>query len=242
MKYLITFVLVFFLSFVNAQQQGINENLKKELDEILRLDQTYRKLFENNVTAEEKSKILKELNIDEKEFQEKQWQLVIKQDSLNMQKIEKIISQYGYPGKTLVGEPTNKAAWFVIQHSNKIGKYLPIVKKAGKKGELPLTNVAMMEDRFLMENGKEQIYGTQGHSSFYEKDGKGYQTEDIIWPIKNSKTVNRRRKKAGFSQTIQQYAKDLYGENFIYKIYTLDDVKNKKIEAKLIEDFETHDK
>ena len=33
-------------------------------------------------------------------------------------KIDKIISKYGYPGKSLVGEPEN--FFYVIQHSNKI--------------------------------------------------------------------------------------------------------------------------
>ncbi|KQT21830.1 hypothetical protein ASG31_00340 [Chryseobacterium sp. Leaf404] len=221
MKYLVTFVLVFFLSFVNAQQQGINENLKKELDEILRLDQTYRRLFDNDITAEKKSEILKELNIDEKDFEEKQWQLVVDIDTLNMRKIDKIISQYGYPGKSLVGEPTNRSAWYVIQHSNKIGKYLPIIKNAGKQKEIPFTLAAMMEDRFLMNSGKEQIYGTQGAGEFFiNKDGK----EDFvnfIWPIKNEKNVNKLRKETGFKNTIEENAKDMFGKDFVYKPFSL---------------------
>ena len=47
----------------------------------------------------------------------------------------------------------------------------------------------------------------------------------IIWPIKDPVNVNELRKKAGFSQTVEEYSKDLYGENFEYKIYTLDEVK-----------------
>lgn len=221
MKYFASFILVFLISLVNAQKQQVNENLKKELDEILRLDQTYRRLFDNGITAEKKSEILKKLNIDEKEFQKKQWQLVVDIDSLNMQKIEKIISQYGYPGKSLVGEPTNQSAWYVIQHSNKIEKYLPIIKNAGKQKEIPLTLAAMMEDRFLMNSGKEQIYGTQGAGEFFiNKDGK----EDFvnfIWPIKNEKNVNKLRKETGFKNTIEENAKELFGKDFVYKPFSL---------------------
>ncbi|AZA75600.1 DUF6624 domain-containing protein [Chryseobacterium indoltheticum] len=224
------FLLIF--GFSNAFSQAKNEELKKELDEILRLDQTYRKLFDNGITSAKKSEILKSLNIDEEDFKSEDWQLVATQDSINIRKIDKIISEYGYPGKTLVGEPTNTAAWYIIQHSDKIEKYLPIIKEAEKKGELPFSLVAMMEDRYLMENGKEQIYGTQGHSTYYEKNGKGYQTEDIIWPIKNPKKINEIRKKAGFRQTIEEYAKDLYGKDFVYNSYTLDDIENNRIDAK----------
>lgn len=56
-----------------------------------------------------------------------------KRDSLNLIKVEEIIKQYGYPGKSLVGEPTNIAAWYVIQHSSKIGDYLLMIEQEAKK-------------------------------------------------------------------------------------------------------------
>ena len=220
-----------FLSIVYAQKQNLNESLKNELDEILRLDQTYRKLFDNNLTKEKKNEILKELNIDESEFQKKNWQLVAQQDSVNLLKIEKIISEYGYPGKSLVGEPTNKSAWYVIQHSSKIGKYLPMIKEAGNKKEIPFTLVAMMEDRFLMENGKEQIYGTQGAGELIRtQDGKE-EFVNFIWPIKDAKNVNKRRKEAGFKNTIEENSKDLFGKDFIYKPITLKKALNLRKQA-----------
>ena len=73
----------------------------------------------------------------------------------------------------------------------------------------------MMEDRYLMNEGKMQVYGTQGMSN----DNGSY-----IWPIENPETVNERRKEAGFTQTIEEYAKDLFGEDFEYRALTLDDV------------------
>lgn len=206
---------------LNAQNHKINNDLKKELDEILRLDQTYRKLFDNKITPTKKSEILRSLNVEEEEFKKKNWQLVALQDSINIHKIDKIILEYGYPGKTLVGEPTNQAAWYVIQHSNKIGKYLPIIKEAGKKKEIPFRLVAMMEDRYLVNNDKEQIYGTQGSSQLaLDKDGKEIFV-DFIWPIKDVKNVNKRRKEAGFSNTVEENAKDLFGKEFKLRLYTL---------------------
>lgn len=208
---------------MNAQQQ-VNEALKKELDEIMKVDQGYRMLFDSEITPEKREQLLTNLNIDKEEFKKKSWQLVAEHDSLNIQKIENIISKYGYPGKTLVGEPTNKAAWYVIQHSTKIGKYLPLIKEAGKKKEIPFTWVAMMEDRYLMNENKEQIYGTQGKGEMTkDKDGKEVFIS-FVWPVKDLQNVNKRRKKAGFDSTFEENVKRMYGPDFKYEPYTLKQV------------------
>ncbi|OCK51838.1 hypothetical protein BA768_15120 [Chryseobacterium sp. CBo1] len=226
------FLLLFMLStfLINAQQK-VNETLKKELDEIMTVDQGYRMLFDSEITQEKKEKLLKDLNIDKEEFEKKSWQLVAEHDSLNMQKIENIIAQYGYPGKTLVGEPTNQAAWYVIQHSTKIGKYLPLIKEAGKKKEIPFTWVAMMEDRYLMNENKEQIYGTQGKGEMTkDKDGKQIFI-NFVWPVKDLKNVNKRRKEAGFDSTIEENAQRMFGKDFKFEPYTLQqalELRNRK--------------
>src|SRR5690606_11351022 len=176
------------------------------------------KLFDNNLPQDEKKEIQSELKISQQEFDEKNWGLVIKQDSINLSKVSKIITIYGYPGKTLVGENTNKAAWYVIQHSNSIETYFPIIKQAGKEGEIPMTLVAMMEDRLLMEQNKEQIYGTQIRGEKVSDD----KWLNFVWPIKDYQNVNIRREKVGFDNTIEEYVKSFDIE---YKIYTLEDVK-----------------
>lgn len=205
---------------INAQQK-INEALKQELDAIMKVDQGFRMLFDTETTPEKKEQLLKDLNIDKEEFKKKNWMLVAEHDSLNMQKVENIIAQYGYPGKTLVGEPTNQAAWYVIQHSNKIEKYLPLIKEAGKKKEIPFIWVAMMEDRYLMGKDQEQIYGTQGRGEMTkDKDGKQIFV-NFVWPVKDLKNVNKRRKEAGFDSTIEENAKRMFGPDFIYEPYTL---------------------
>ena len=90
----------------------------------------------------------------------------------------------------------------------------------GKKNELPKTLVAMMEDRLLVQEGKEQIYGTQG-SGFNTKNGWTM----IIHPIKNPEKVNKLRKKVGFTETVEENAKRL---GIDYKVLTLEDVKKLK--------------
>ena len=221
MKLILSFILAILVLSSCKTQIKLNSNLKSELDEILRLDQSFRMLFDNNISLAKKDSLLQSLNIEKEDFQKKSWGLVLEQDSINMKKVELIIAEYGYPGKSLVGEGTNKSAWYVIQHSNKIAKYLPIIKDAANKKEIPFKNYAMMLDRSLVDNKEEQIYGTQGYGSFYLNSEGKEEFIDFIWPVKNPEKVNELRKKVGFNQTIEDYAKELYGENYIFKNLTL---------------------
>jgi uncharacterized membrane protein YphA (DoxX/SURF4 family)/peroxiredoxin len=178
---------------------NLNLDLKKELDSIMVLDQKYRQsseLFHEN------------------------WKAQNTIDSLNLIFVEEVFKTYGYPGKSLVGEPTNKSAWYVIQHSDKIPEYIDLMKEAGSKDELPFSLVAMMEDRYLKDKGEEQVYGTQGFSQ-----GHGEDEIKFIWPIQDAENVNKRREEAGFSETEEEYAKNLFGDDFEYKNYTLEEVK-----------------
>ena len=75
----------------------------------------------------------------------------------------------------------------------------------------------MMLDRQLMYTGKEQIYGTQGT---WRKLKSGKQ-ETFIWPIKDPETVNERRKKAGFTQTVEDNATRL---GIKYRVVSMDEI------------------
>ncbi|PKV52609.1 putative membrane protein YphA (DoxX/SURF4 family) [Aquimarina sp. MAR_2010_214] len=178
---------------VTPSKPKINLILKAQLDSIMKLDQDGRSSGE---ISWEEQKIV---------------------DSTNTIFIEEVFKKYGYPGKTLVGEGTNIAAWLVIQHSDKIGAYLPLIKEAGEKGELDKKSVAMMEDRYLVQQGLEQIYGSQVVN---------LKSNSLIWPIKDAESVNERRKEVGFTETIEEYSERLLGIS--YKMYTLEEVKKIK--------------
>lgn len=209
MRLLIASSICLLLTITCRAQQKFNIPLQKELDSILRLDQYYREMLSHNSpqTADSLSSLF---HVPKEELNTHLWQLQTKADSGNLIRIEEIIKQYGYPGKTLVDSPANESAFMVIQHSTVIDKYLPLIKSAAEKKELPFRLYAMMLDRSLMYQGKPQVYGTQG---------KGFQALDsttgkrkftmIIWPVQNAATVNERRKAAGFSDTIEENAKRL---------------------------------
>ncbi|MDH7444711.1 BT_3928 family protein [Aquimarina sp. 2201CG14-23] len=208
---------------VERSEPKINEKLKAQLDSVAKLDQKFRRLM--MVKSEtERDSIAALVGATKEEASGDLWKQQSIIDSTNTVFIEQVFKKYGYPGKSLVGEPTNTAAWYVIQHSDKIDQYLPIIKEAGKKDEIPFRLVAMMEDRYLMHNGKEQIYGTQGTTLNYNSDNP----IQIIWPIKDEETVNQRRTDAGYDDTVEEYAKRLYGDDFEYKAYTLEEVEKLK--------------
>ena len=218
------FLFLFFVvnSFSYCQTKVDKKALKTELDSIYKVDQTFRSLLDKS--TEDDITFLKKQGYTLHEFKRNSWPIINKHDSLNLIIIEKIIKKHGYPGKSLVGEPTNKAAWYVIQHSDKINKYLPIIEKAGKENEIPMTLVAMMKDRQLMFDNKEQIYGKQGTTRMITNKVTGKQEYKwFIWPIKNPENINQLRKSTGFSTTVEENAARL---DIVYKVYTLEQVKN----------------
>ncbi|UOG77576.1 hypothetical protein MTX78_24485 (plasmid) [Hymenobacter tibetensis] len=198
-----------------AAQTKLNPRLKHELDSIYEVDQRYRAmLFEPRLTRNPDS-LATALGVSKEALNATIINRMQSADAANMERMHAILKQYGYPGKSLVGAPTNDAAWHVIQHNPAtISTYLPLVKVAAEKGEIPFTRYAMMLDRHLMDGGKEQLYGTQVTSY----NGK----PPFVWPIQNPAQVNQRRKQAGFSDTVEKYVTRF---GVTYRVITLEEVE-----------------
>lgn len=205
------------LPVVENSKPKLDLSLKQRLDSIGNLDQKYRRLMQTR-SLEERKQLGESMGLTEAEYSGDLSEMQKVLDSVNMIFVEKYFIEKGYPGKSVVGEESSLVAWNVLQHNpDKIPIYLPLVKKAADAGEIPKTAAAMMEDRYLMLEGKPQIYGTQGMS--YD-DARG----SFIWPIEKPETVNERRKEAGFTETIEEYAKILFGDDFIYEVKTMDQI------------------
>lgn len=217
-----TFLLLFVFGYSHAQQT-IDENLKKELDIIYKTDQIFREYLDSGTSETRRVAICNEVGYSKEDLAHGNIHKIMNQrDSLNLIRIEEIITQYGYPGKTLVGEPTNETAWYVIQHSKKIDSYFSLIQEAGASNEIPFTKVATMQDRLLMYEGKEQIYGTQGAGAYIINANGKKEFWYYIWPILHPETVNELRKEAGFTTTVEENSKDI---GIVYKPYTLDEIK-----------------
>lgn len=221
-KQLLLFVFAFISCLVQSQN-GLNIELKSELDAILKTDQIFREYLNYDTPKERKTAIMKEMGYEnEAHFKDNVIPLMVKNDSINVVKVEKIMARYGYPGKSLVGVPTNEAAWYVIQHSKKIAQYLPLIEKAAEKGEIPFTRFAMMQDRYLTQQGKEQIYGTQVQGKQITNKNTGFKEFFYyVSPIQDPEKVNERRKKAGFTTTVEENALRMEVQ---YRVYTLDEI------------------
>lgn len=216
-----TFMAVSSLIFMSKifGQGKINKALKAELDSIFKVDQRYRLFIQSDQFKPKTDSLAKKLKVGQGDVVRYMLQKIQENDSTNFQRVKEIIKEYGYPGKTLVGEPANQAAFYVIQHSKEINAYLPLIRKAADQKEISFTLYANMLDRSLVMKGKEQLYGTQT-KGFEITDSitgkKKWQT--IIWPISDVKNVNKRRKQAGFDDSVEDNAKKL---GIDYKVYDL---------------------
>ena len=208
---------------VAAQRSGFNAGLKRELDSIYVVDQRWRSLLFAPRSRQRPDSLAAALGVAKDALGSYLARRMQQTDSANQVRLRAIIARYGYPGKALVGEPTNEAAWYVIQHSDDIGRYLPLIKTAANKGELPYYLYAQMLDRQLMRDGKEQRYGTQGmgYSITNPTTGRREPQPPFIWPIRDAAGVNARRKQAGFPTTVEQNAANL---GIPYRVLTMKDV------------------
>ena len=205
------------LQTISSTNASIDFDLKNRLDSIAKYDQLYRPLLQET-DLEKREALAQKLGLAKEDYTGDLWKKQRLLDTSNLKVVKNILDNYGYPGKSIVGEPTNLIAIDVIEHNPiHIDQYIDLFKEAAAKGELPMTRVAALEDKYLMQQHKEQIYGTQAQITA----ANGF----FIWPIKEPEGVNRRRADAGFDRTIEEYAAELMGEKTAYKVLKLSDIK-----------------
>lgn len=173
-----------------AKASGFNFELAKELDLLSEADQKYRRLND-----EYRSKYAQ--NSPEYQKFMHEW---VSNDSLCLAKAEAIIQQYGYPGKSLVGESRQDDIWLVIQHAplEKQEQYFPLIDAAAQKGELRKSSWALLVDRIRMYKGQPQIYGSQVVRDDASGGWKFHEIEDET-------NVNKRRAEVGLGP-LEEYA------------------------------------
>ncbi|SFQ38929.1 DUF6624 domain-containing protein [Hymenobacter arizonensis] len=223
MKIVVLVVLLLSAAHSVLGQSRLNPALKRELDSIYAVDQRWRSMLFDQRLSRKPDSLAAALGVPKEALFPYIGRRMQQTDSANQVRVRAILKQYGYPGKTLVGTPTNEAAWYVIQHSDDIKSYLPLMKKAAKRGELPFYLYGQMLDRQLMREGKQQLYGTQalGYNTRNPATGQREPQPPFVWPIKDAAQVNERRKKAGFPTTVEQNAANL---GITYRVVTLDEV------------------
>lgn len=175
---------------MNILSANYDKPLQKELLDIYTEDQGIRGDF---------MKIYKDPNSDKKKI-DSIGKLMRKKDSINLIKIIKILDEKGWVGKDVVGAQANQTLFLVIQHSDLKyqQKYLPMMREAVKKGNANPGNLAYLEDRVALREGRRQIYGSQS--------SKNKTTNKLhISPMIDPDNVDKRRAEVGLG-TMAEYA------------------------------------
>ena len=173
--------------------------LTAQLDSIHAKDQKYRQMI-NDVEAKH--------GYESKEMQDL-WKTINKTDSANLIQVSNILEKYGWLGADAVGEQGNATIFLVIQHADlkTQEKYLPMMRQAVKNGKAKGSELALLEDRVAMRQGKKQIYGSQISRDL--KTGKYF-----VAPIEDEANVNKRRASVGL-MPLEDYARHF---NIEYKL------------------------
>ena len=199
--FLISFIFITQISFAQ-----LNKPLVAKLDSVYRDDQKYREQIDS---------VINKFGLQSKEMHS----LIVlmnELDSINLVKVKTILDKYGWLGADSIGKKGNYTLFLVIQHGDQTTqeKYLPMLKEAVKNGRAKGSNLALLEDRVLLGQGKMQIYGSQ--------IGMDNETQlYYVSPLEDPDNVDKRRASVGLEPladyvkgwqiiwNIEQYKKDL---------------------------------
>ncbi|HEV7782081.1 MAG TPA: DUF6624 domain-containing protein [Chitinophagaceae bacterium] len=143
-------------------------------------------------------------------------------DSLHLVSVINILKTHGYPSVRSVGTDVAFVVFLVIQHSD-LGiqeQYHSLLKKAMEEGDLFPDNLALLEDRIALRQGRKQSYGSQIGTNL--KTGEQY-----VQPLEDPDNVDLRRAALGL-EPLSDYLR-------IYKLSWDPVTYKRKLEQGLIE-------
>jgi hypothetical protein len=126
-------------------------------------------------------------------------------DAGNTARLKEMVDQVGWPGTDLVGWDGAEAAFLLGQHAAHEAHtaWMPKIQEAFEAGRMSGSNYALFLDRYLVEEGKPQVYGSRA-KPFAEWKGRGV----AFFPIDDSTNVDKRRADVGLSP-LAEYAATL---------------------------------
>ena len=169
-----------------AESSASDPALRRELSEMVRVDQEMRQILMAKGQAIDEAELEKCVTIDRR----------------NTARMKEVVQAHGWPGKTLVGADGAHAAWLLVQHADFDVEFqarcLLLLEAAVKRGEAAAVDAAYLVDRVRVNQNKPQVYGTQ----FRLKDDGTYEPQ----PIEDPQRVDERRRSVGLV-TLAEYAK-----------------------------------
>lgn len=173
-------------------EQYLDKPLAEKLAKIQELDQKYRIQVEEAArkygpTSEEARKL---------------GGVMAQQDAKNLVEIKKILDERGWLGPKTIGVEGAKTLFLVIQHADLETqiKYLPMMRAAVAKDEAFPSQLALLEDRINMRQGKKQVFGSQ--IAVDQETGEYY-----VYPLMDPENVNEYRASVGLGP-LEDYIKN----------------------------------
>lgn len=164
----------------------MNEPLRSELLEMERRDQEVR------ARLAESGELFRGYHAEMRELQERYGR-----------RLEKIVDQHGWPGRSLVGEDGAQAAWLICQHAISMPVLMrrcrDLLEAAVSAGEAPARHLAYLEDRIRTFEGRPQRYGTQ------------FDVANEPHPIEDPEHLDERRRAVGLGP-FAEYAERMRGQ------------------------------
>lgn len=140
------------------------------------------------------------------ELSPEEWKKQNAIDAANMKRLVEIVDAFGWPGVRFAGAASG-TAFLVLQHADHASqrKYLPLLREAVRRHDAIGSDLAMLEDRVRVADGKPQLYGTQ------------LATNPLRFaPIEDEARVDERRSSVGLPP-LAEYAKKMLGLNYTPK-------------------------
>ncbi|MDT0321754.1 DUF6624 domain-containing protein [Streptomyces millisiae] len=120
-------------------------------------------------------------------------------------RLGEIMDAHGWPTADTVGEEAARAAWLIAQHADRQldvqRRALRLLEQAVAAGSASPRDLAFLRDRTLVNEGREQIYGTQIAGV---RDGA-----PVPWPCAEPERVDELRAEVGiepFAEYVARYA------------------------------------
>lgn len=175
----------------------VTEDLRRKIEEIeSKYDKVLREellaIYEADQSPRREHMYLKSLRPEPKAKADSVYKIILRTDSLNIKKVTNILDRRGWVGRDLVGPQASGAIYMVMQRADLRTqlKYLPLLKEAVERKDVEAVYLAFFEDRIAINEGREQIYGSQ---IGYNEETKKY----YVLPIKDPENVDKRRESVG---------------------------------------------
>lgn len=195
--FILTLLLAFNLAvfsqvvFYKFDPDKVNVEMANRMDSLYKEDQKLRFELVKLIKEEVSKESLDSIKI-----------IIREKDSSNLVFVTQLIDKQGWLTPQDIGFQGVQTMFLIIQHADlkTQKKYYPLILEAEKEGNILSSNVAILEDRIAVREGRPQTYGSQGYYDSLKR-------KTIIYPLVDAKRLDELRKSRGLDP-MKNYQKD----------------------------------